>query len=162
MSTRGDERDDDSFVTVELPVRLSADVIARLNAAAMAPALPEKRLPLIEKPRIEQARSRAEGLLNLRRERERVLGKDLFADPCWDMLLDLFVRRADRRTTGVSSACIGAHVPPTTALRHLAILIERGLVKKRASASDQRVQYVELSDDCFAHVLRLLLAGQNV
>jgi hypothetical protein len=54
--------------------------------------------------------------LRHRRERERLL-PDLFADPAWDILLDLFAASIERRPVSVSSACVAAAVPPTTALR---------------------------------------------
>jgi hypothetical protein len=41
----------------------------------------------------------------------------LFADPAWDILLDLAAARIDGRMVAVSSLCIAAAVPATTALR---------------------------------------------
>ena len=54
-----------------------------------------------------------------RRRRARYLSVDLFGEPTWDILLDLYVAAREGRRVPTTSACIGAHVPPTTALRWL-------------------------------------------
>ena len=83
--------------------------------------------------RIARARQTAASALNLRRRREQALGASLFAEPAWDMLLDLYLRQSEGLRTTVSSACLGSAAPPTTALRHMAILVERGLVERRSA-----------------------------
>src|SRR3546814_2986047 len=60
-------------------------------------------------------RLRAKGvrrMLRQRRMREQYFPADLFADPAWDMLLDLYAARLERQPVSVSSLCkIGrAHV----------------------------------------------------
>ena len=40
-----------------------------------------------------------------------------FADPVWDMLLDLYAAHHENRLVSVSSLCIASGVPATTALR---------------------------------------------
>ena len=49
-----------------------------------------------------------------------------------------------RRVT-VSSLCIAAAVPSTTALRWLKTLVDRGLLIRRADPTDLRRVYIELS-----------------
>ena len=44
-----------------------------------------------------------------------------------------------------TSACIGAHVPPTTALRWLRILEMRGLVEREEDGRDGRRTFVRLT-----------------
>jgi DNA-binding MarR family transcriptional regulator len=75
---------------------------------------------------------------------------NLFGEPAWDILLDLFIAREAGRRVSVSSACIAADVPPTTALRWLSVLEQRGLVKRRADPSDGRRIHIELSDTAHA------------
>lgn len=70
----------------------------------------------------------------------------LFAEPAWDMLLDLFVAKANGHRISVSSACIASKVASTTALRWLAILEEQGLVDRTDDFQDRRRTWVELSD----------------
>ncbi len=80
-----------------------------------------------------------------RRRRSRYLNEDLFGEPTWDILLDLYVAGGEKRRTPTTSACIGAHVPSTTALRWLRILESRGLVEREDDGSDARRLFVRLS-----------------
>lgn len=81
-----------------------------------------------------------------RRRRKRYLAADLFGEPGWDLLLDLFAARLQNRQISVSSACIAADVPSTTGLRWLGVLEQSGLVERVENATDQRVTWVELTD----------------
>ncbi|MFM5908231.1 MAG: MarR family transcriptional regulator [Novosphingobium sp.] len=72
-------------------------------------------------------------------------GMDLFGEPGWDLLLDLFIAAIEGKSVPVTSACIGAAVPTTTALRWLSILETRGLVVRRADGNDARRVFVELT-----------------
>ncbi len=151
-SARGDE-----YVVVTLPMRLRPEELAILNAAAArAPASRSRCISTETRDQSRLARVEAARVIKLRRQRERVLGTKLFADPAWNMLLDLFVRRVDEHVTSVSSACIASGAPPTTALRYIVMLIERGLVVKNPSPTDHRVQYVTLSDDGFQNMVDIL------
>lgn len=55
-------------------------------------------------------------IIRARRARDDVFGKDLFADPAWDILLDLAIARAENKQVSVTSLCIASGVPATTAL----------------------------------------------
>jgi DNA-binding transcriptional ArsR family regulator len=81
----------------------------------------------------------------IRRRRGRYLPADLFGEPTWDILLDLYVATRENRPVPTTSACIGAHVPPTTALRWLRILEARGLVEREDDGRDGRRTFVRLS-----------------
>lgn len=102
--------------------------------------------------------TRALALYRARRARAASFGGhgDLFGEPAWDILLDLFIAREAGRRVSVSSACIAADVPATTALRWLAILERRGLVERRADPIDGRRVYVDLSEDAFTMMKRWL------
>ncbi len=73
----------------------------------------------------------------------------LFGEPAWDLLLDLFIAARERKRVPVTSACIGAAVPTTTALRWLSILEARGLVLRDDDASDARRIFVRLSPEAY-------------
>lgn len=83
-----------------------------------------------------------------RRIRDRIFGDqaDMFSDPAWDIMLDLFASHTGRKRISVSSACIAARVPATTALRHLRGLIERGFVERIADDVDHRRHFVQLTE----------------
>lgn len=81
----------------------------------------------------------------VRRRCDRYLPGDLFGEPTWDILLDLYVATRENRPVPTTSACIGANVPPTTALRWLRILEARGLVEREEDCRDGRRTFVRLS-----------------
>ena len=86
-------------------------------------------------------------IIKLRRMRERMLGEDLFADPGWDILLDLFATQEEGQQVSVSSLCIAASVPPTTALRWITNMTEAGHLVRRQDPYDARRVYIELSEN---------------
>lgn len=98
-------------------------------------------------PRTTEAKSAdyIEALLRLRRRREHMFGERLFADPAWDMLLDLALAHRQQRSISVSSLCIAAAVPPTTALRWIGTMTDRGLLFRQRDAADGRRQYLRLT-----------------
>lgn len=81
----------------------------------------------------------------MRRRRHKALPADLFGEPTWDILLDLYIAAREDRRVPTTSACIGAHVPPTTALRWLRILEARGLVEREDDGRDGRRTFVCLT-----------------
>ncbi|WP_052223323.1 helix-turn-helix domain-containing protein [Novosphingobium malaysiense] len=81
-----------------------------------------------------------------RRRRTKIFqSEDLFGEPGWDILLDLFIAAKERRRVSVTSACIGAAVPSTTALRWIAVLERHHLLVREADPGDARRVYVKLS-----------------
>lgn len=84
-------------------------------------------------------------LIQWRRLRERHFGPGLFADPAWDILIELAASHVERRSVPVSSLCAAAAVPSTTALRWINILVDRGLVVRESDPRDKRRVYVRLS-----------------
>ena len=87
----------------------------------------------------------AQALYAERRLRARYFAHSLFAEPVWDMLLDLYIADCERRRITVKSVCIGADVPATTALRYLGWLHEQGLIERLSHPRDARSTYVRLS-----------------
>ena len=85
-------------------------------------------------------------IIRARRLRDQYFSGELFADPAWDMLLDLLLARLEQRTVAVSSLCIAAAVPPTTALRWIKRLTEEGIFIRTADPRDGRRVFIDLSD----------------
>lgn len=85
-------------------------------------------------------------MLRARRLRDEHFPADLFADPAWDILLDLMSARLERKQVTVSSLCVAAAVPPTTALRWIGLLTERGLLVRAVDSADRRRAFIGLSD----------------
>lgn len=98
-------------------------------------------------------------IIRQRQERSRYFDGDLFADPAWDMLLDLAAARAEHRRVSVTSLSIASGVPPTTALRWIGLLIEAGLFERIEDETDRRRAFIVLSDrgaDAIARYFRAL------
>lgn len=83
-------------------------------------------------------------VLRARRLRASYFEQELFADPAWDMLLELFHAELSHRRVPVSNLCTAAAVPPTTALRWLKTMVDKGMVVRRDDPLDGRRVYVEL------------------
>lgn len=109
----------------------------------------------IEKNSLELAK-RATLLVKQREMREKFLPKDLFGEPAWNMLLDLFIQFAGGAKVSGKSLSIAAGCPQTTALRHLARLEEAGLVKREPSRHDARVTLYSLTKQGVIGVGRVL------
>lgn len=110
----------------------SADEGERCLHRSPRPPLPDPRL--------------VRRIIAQRRARDRFFGSELFADPAWDMLLDLTAARAEHQRVSVTSLCIASSVPPTTALRWINQMIEAGLFERVEDDSDRRRAFIELSD----------------
>lgn len=85
-------------------------------------------------------------MIAARQARAKFFDGDLFADPAWDMLLDLTAAHGERQRVSVTSLCIAAGVPATTALRWIKQLVENGVFERVADASDKRRAFIALSD----------------
>ena len=82
-----------------------------------------------------------------RRRRATIFGNsELFGEPAWDILLDLYIAHAEKKPVSVSSACIGSAAPPTTGLRWLGVLAEHDLVMREHDPEDQRRVLVRLTE----------------
>jgi hypothetical protein len=90
--------------------------------------------------------------LAARRRRDELLGHKWFADPAWDLLLDLLAARHEERRISISSACIAAAVPPTTALRWIGALVDAGAALRVEDPADRRRAYVEIAPDIAARL----------
>jgi hypothetical protein len=84
--------------------------------------------------------------IRARRLRARFFDDDLFAEPAWDMLLDLFASELSGRALATSSLCIAAGVPSTTALRWMRRLVQVGLIVRRSDPRDGRRVFISLSE----------------
>lgn len=100
-------------------------------------------------------------MLRARRLREDFLPADLFADPAWDMLLDLLAARLEQERVSVSSLCIASAVPPTTALRWIRTLTDKGVVQRQADPHDGRRVFIALTDDTAESLTRWFTASRR-
>ncbi|MGF7152810.1 MarR family transcriptional regulator [Novosphingobium gossypii] len=97
-----------------------------------------------------------------RRRRTKIFrSEELFGEPAWDILLDLFIAAKERRRVSVTSACIGSAVPSTTALRWIAILEKQGFLMREADPGDARRVYVKLSARGYAAMLEYFASASR-
>jgi hypothetical protein len=80
-----------------------------------------------------------------RRMRDGFFGENLFEDPAWDMLLDLYAAHLEGGRVSVSSLCIAAAVAPTTALRWIGKMTELELFERQPDPADRRRAFMALS-----------------
>ncbi len=85
-------------------------------------------------------------IIRQRQLRARFFEGDLFADPAWDMLLDLTAARAEHVRVSVTSLCIASGVPPTTALRWIGQMTDAGLLQRVDDETDRRRAFITLTD----------------
>ncbi|MDP2131047.1 MAG: MarR family transcriptional regulator [Erythrobacter sp.] len=81
-----------------------------------------------------------------RQSRARFFDPALFGDPAWDMLLDLTAAHGEGADVSVTSLCIAAGVPATTALRWLTQMVESGIFRRVPDPIDKRRAFIALSD----------------
>jgi DNA-binding MarR family transcriptional regulator len=85
-------------------------------------------------------------IIRQRQLRARYFNDALFADPAWDMLLDLTAAQSEQKRVSVTSLCIASGVPPTTALRWIGQLTAAGLLERIDDQTDRRRAFLALSD----------------
>ena len=119
-----------------------AATLARLSTGPGSPAVKPSETTS-PSPDVEAETVRA--VIRARRLRARFFSEELFADPAWDMLLDLLQAEIAQLRVPVSSLCIAAAVPATTALRWIKTMTEQGLFVRRADPHDGRRVFVELA-----------------
>ena len=85
-------------------------------------------------------------IIRQRQLRARFFDGALFADPAWDILLDLTAARAEHIRVSVTSLCIASGVPPTTALRWIGQMSEAGLLQRVVDDTARRRACVALTD----------------
>ena len=111
-----------------------------------APAAGEGQLALAARTALPDPRL-IRRIIRQRQLRGRFFDAALFADPAWDMLLDLAAAQAEHKRVSVTSLCIASGVPPTTALRWIGQLTGAGLLERVDDESDRRRAFLALSDD---------------
>ena len=116
----------------------------------------------------EMPRARNEAMLgaarNLRegrRRREQIFGGDLLADPCWDLLLDLFIAAEEGRQLSVAAACLAAPVPGSTALRCIAHLADVGLVSQCLEDGSHVGLHLALTDQAMVKLTQFLNPSES-
>jgi DNA-binding MarR family transcriptional regulator len=88
----------------------------------------------------------ARHLYKERRARDEMLGGDLFGDPMWDLMLELYAAAGEGEKVSVSSACAASGAPASSAIRYIKAMTKRGLLVRDDCPTDARRVYVRLSN----------------
>ena len=97
-----------------------------------------------------QLAARAAAVLKARRFRNGLLGRALFGEPAWDMLLSLYVAASSGSKVSVSGLADWSECPHTTGLRWLQVLEAERLAKRTPHPADKRISLVELTSEGLA------------
>lgn len=90
--------------------------------------------------------------------RRQLLGaSDLFGEPAWDMLLDLFIQQCEGRLLPMSSLCLSADIPNSSAMKLIQRLCDAGLLERWPDPHDGRRSLIKISPDT-EHRLRAYFA----
>lgn len=150
MSAYSADRKPERLLELSNEVSRIAGTLARLSVEPSGDPMSADRHP----GDAELSPQRIKAIIQARRLRSRFFKEDLFADPAWDMMLDLLYAELGQYRVAVSSLCVAAAVPATTALRWLNTLVKEGIVVRRNDPHDARRVFVELSADASERLRR--------
>lgn len=92
-----------------------------------------------------------------REVREREFGENLFSDPAWNILLDVYINQRHGKRISISSLCMAAGAPMSTAVRWINLLVDRGLIARQPDQFDRRRFFIVLTEDGLARMERTLV-----
>ncbi len=95
-------------------------------------------------------------ILRARQRRSEFMDASKFADPAWDIMLDLTSAALEGRSVPAFSVSVAANVPITTALRYVKRLVEDRVVKRWEDPDDKRRTLLALEDDALEKMLRYM------
>jgi DNA-binding MarR family transcriptional regulator len=101
------------------------------------------QLPSAQCPSLAAERIRS--IQKARRARLAILPPELFSDPAWDMLLELFGCELEQKRISVGSLGAASGVPLATAMRWLRTLEDQGLTCRKADWQDTRRIWISLT-----------------
>jgi len=158
MSSHPTQLNPDQLLQLSNEVSRIAGTLARLSTApSVVTPRPSGRAAGIE----DISASDVMRVIRARRARAAYFSEELFADPAWDILLDLFHAELTQQRVTVSTLCMAAPVPATTALRWLTSLVKKSLVIRQPDPLDGRRVFVELSPDASSAMRRYFAEALN-
>jgi CheY-like chemotaxis protein len=98
-----------------------------------------------EKSPTERKRTTLDDLRAVRKVRSKYFPSELFSDPCWEMLLDLYDGQLAGQDVTVTSLGAASGASLTTALRRMDALQSHGLIERTEDPDDKRRTIIRLS-----------------
>lgn len=100
----------------------------------------------------------AETVLRRRILRQQLVGSaELFGEPAWDMLLDLFIHECKGQQLSMSSLCATAGIPNSSAMKLAQRLCDAGILERAPDIFDGRRTLMKIAPEV-AHRLRAYFA----
>lgn len=131
------------------PGQTAAQLLSQMDNARQSVELPARDLTHAAPPVLAadfgDRRVRVRKILKLRSKRQSIFGAKLFAEPAWDILLQLYESHLSERRESVSAISCASQVPLTTALRWLNLLERGDWIVRRADPLDGRRVFVSIS-----------------
>jgi DNA-binding MarR family transcriptional regulator len=99
-------------------------------------------------------------LLRALDRRAALFGPDaeMFGDPGWTILLEVYRARGQGRPISASDAAHVSRAPMSTGLRYLLCLEEKGYLRREIDATDRRRSHIRLTE----HAINLIEAWLSV
>jgi CheY-like chemotaxis protein/DNA-binding MarR family transcriptional regulator len=117
----------------------------RRQSAQPMPPVAEARKTASEAGPTERKKAALNDLRSIRKVRSQYFPSELFSDPCWEMLLDLYDARLASAEVTVTSLSAASGVPSTTALRRIETLQGHGLIERSSDDDDKRRTIIRLT-----------------
>lgn len=112
---------------------------------------------------VEVLQSWTKRMVTLRTLKAELFSADTFADPCWDMLLELLLAELQNVTMTTNNLCMSAGIPVSTALRRITDLESDGYIERMRDKKDSRRNIVHLTQKSRASLQRYFaLCGKNL
>lgn len=134
------------------------DIVRRvLEAREPSAPITNHDAPAHEGVTVEARRiAQVEMLLKIRDIRGSYLPSDVFGDPAWFMILDLYLSGLRGRKISVTSLCLASGSTQTTSLRRVSDLVRLGIVVREEDPRDRRRAYLILSKEARVHLETML------
>lgn len=94
-------------------------------------------------------------ILSFRQARTEVFGPNLFSDPAWDVLLELYGAELGGRSVSLHDLAIASDTPQSATARWIGELGERGLVDTRRDSMDSVTLWISLTPEGSSRMRRL-------
>jgi CheY-like chemotaxis protein/DNA-binding MarR family transcriptional regulator len=114
--------------------------------AQSPPPVAEARKLAAEPGLTERKRLALKELRDIRKVRSKYFPSELFSDPCWEMLLDLYDAQLAGAEVTVTSLGAASGASATTALRRMENLQSHALIERLADSADKRRTIVRLTE----------------
>jgi DNA-binding MarR family transcriptional regulator len=102
----------------------------------------------------------AQAWMHARVARSKVFDWELFGEPAWDLLLELYQSYCLGTRTSISQLGLDTHIAQTTVLRWLDALEHKGLIMRWRDPNDGRRVFVVLTEPGLEKMERALSAAE--